>query len=303
MGDRTRRTELTGVMTALVTPFRGGDVDLPALKALVDRQIDGGVDWLVPLGTTGETPTLSRQERSAVMNAVIETSAGRRPVMVGTGCNSTAETIEATRLAKKVGADAALIVTPYYNRPPQEGLYRHFAAVADAVDIPIVLYNVPARTGVTLGNDVVIRLVERYPHVRAIKDATGALGAASDLLARCRIAVIAGDDALTWPFVSIGAVGVISVLSNLAPSLMKSLVDTARRGDLAAVRPLHQKVNAIAEGIGRFGPNPIPIKTAMAIAGLIEEAFRLPLCPVDPPARSAIEQILRRHECLEAVPA
>jgi 4-hydroxy-tetrahydrodipicolinate synthase len=303
MGDQEKLPNISGLMTALVTPFRNGDVDVGALGALVERQLESGVDWLVPLGTTGETPTLTRDERAEVLGVVIEKAGGRCPVMAGTGSNSTVATIELTQQAKAAGADAVLLVTPYYNRPPQEGLFRHFAAIADAVEIPMVLYNVPARTGVSLGNDVVVRLVKDYPHIVAIKDATGGLCLATDLLRRCRIAVLAGDDSLAWPFFSIGAVGVISVLSNLTPSLMKSLVDAARKKQQATARRLHAKVHALSEELGRFGPNPIPIKTAMAVAGMIEEEFRLPLCGVDATARTGIEDILRRHECVEAVPA
>ena len=301
MDGERKNLELSGLMTALVTPFRGGEVDFPALEALVERQIEGGVDWLVPLGTTGETPTLHDRERAEILERVLARANGRCPVMAGTGCNCTAETIKLTRAAQSAGAEAALIVTPYYNRPPQEGLFRHYAAVAEAVNLPIVLYNVPARTGVNLRNDVVVRLVERFPHIVAIKDATGSLSAATELLSNGRIAVLSGDDSMTWPFMSLGAVGVVSVLSNLLPELMKSLVEAARRGDMDAAHRLHEKVLAVADGIGRFGPNPIPIKTAMALAGLIEDEFRLPLCPMDDASRREVEQILRRYDCLETV--
>ena len=293
------RTNLRGSMTALITPFRDGEVDWPRLEALVDRQIQGGTDWLVPLGTTGETPTLTEEERAKILETVIARAAGRCPVMAGTGSNSTAATVEHTKLAASMGVEAALVVAPYYNRPTQEGLYRHFAAVAEAVELPVVLYNVPARAGVTISNDTIVRLREGFPNVVAIKDATGNVEAMSDLAVRCDIAVLSGDDSLAWPFMALGAVGVVSVIANLHPTLMKSLVTAAYEGNVPAALQCHRKVYDLAMGIGRYGPNPLPIKTAMAIAGLIAEEFRLPLCPLDADAREGIQRVLRRHEVLE----
>jgi len=290
---------LRGSMTAMVTPFRGGEVDYAAIQRLVDRQIQGGTDWLVPLGTTGETPTLTEEERARILEAVIARSSDRRPVMVGTGTNCTATTIEQTRRAAAMGADAALVVTPYYNRPPQEGLYRHFAAVADAVELPIVLYNVPARTGVCMSNDTIVRLRERHSNIVAVKDATGTVDAATDLLTRCDIAVLAGDDNLTWPMMALRAVGVVSVIGNLHPAWMKGLVAAALERDVATATSLHRKVCDLATAIAPFGPNPIPIKTAMAISGLIEDEFRLPLCSLGREDRAELERVLRRHEALE----
>ncbi|MBU0718378.1 MAG: 4-hydroxy-tetrahydrodipicolinate synthase [Planctomycetes bacterium] len=292
-------TEVRGAMTALVTPFRNGEIDWPRVDALVDRQIDGGTDWLVPCGTTGETPTLAPAEREQLAEAVIARSGGRCPVMVGTGTNSTAATVRQTRQAAAAGADAVVIVAPYYNRPTAEGLFRHFAAVAEAVDLPIVLYNVPKRTGVSIDNDVVVRLRDQFPHIVAIKHATGSVDGVTDLLSRCDIEVLSGDDALTWPLMALGAGGVISVVSNLTPSLVKSQVVAATGGDLVAAERCHRKVYAVAEGIGRYGPNPVPIKTAMAINGLLEEEFRLPLCPLDSEGRAGIERVLRGHELYE----
>jgi len=293
------RVALRGSMTALVTPFRNGEVDWPRVEALVDRQIEGGTDWLVPLGTTGETPTLTEEEREKILEQVVARAKGRCPVMAGTGSNSTAETVEYTKRAAAMGVDAALVVAPYYNRPTQEGLYRHFAAVAEAVELPIVPYNVPARTGVTISNDTIVRLREGFANIVALKDATGNLDSMTDLSARCDIAVLSGDDSMTWPFMALGAVGVISVIGNLHPALVKSLVAAASAGDAATALQQHRKVCDLATGIGRFGPNPLPIKTAMAVAGLIAEEFRLPLCPLDADARQDIQRILRRHEVLE----
>ncbi len=286
-------------MTAMVTPFQEGEIDWPVVDRLVERQIAGGTDWLVPCGTTGESPTLSSDEQERLIERVIARSAGRRPVMAGTGSNSTAEAVRRTRFAASAGADAALIVTPYYNRPTQEGLFRHFAAVAEAVDIPIVLYNVQARTAVHLSNETIARLVERFPNVVALKDASGVVDHVTDLLSRCSITVLCGDDALTWPFISLGAKGVISVLSNLVPEWMKSLVDAGLAGNRESVSAMHRRVYDLAMGLARFGPNPVPIKTAMAIRGLLSEEFRLPLCPLEADARAGVERVLRRHEILE----
>lgn len=291
---------LQGAMTALVTPFLDGEVDWARLDALVDHQIEGGTDWLVACGTTAETPTLTRAERERVIHAVIARAGDRCPVMVGTGSNSTAATVEQTCWAAAAGASAALIVAPYYNRPTAEGLFRHFAKVAESVDLPIVLYNVPKRTGVSISNDVVVRLRTSFPHIAALKHATGSVDGVTELLADCDIAVLSGDDAITWPLMSIGAVGVVSVISNLTPSLVKSQTVAALAGDYAAARQYHRKVHDLAIEIGRFGPNPIPIKTAMAINGLLKEEFRLPLCPMDDEARLALEGVLRRHELCES---
>jgi len=246
---------------------------------------------------------LSPTERERILETVFASAGERRPIMVGTGTNCTESTIEHTRSAAAMGADAVLVVVPYYNRPSQEGLYRHFAAVAEAVDLPIVLYNVPARTGVTLSNDTMVRLRNGFANIVAVKDATGNLEALSDLLARCDIKVLAGDDTLAWPMMALGAVGVISVVSNLRPSWIKALVSAALSGDAAAALACHRRVYELAAGIGRYGPNPIPIKTAMAVVGLIEEEFRLPLCPLDAEARTGIEGVLRRQELAEACAA
>lgn len=296
-----RQPQLQGAMTALVTPFHGGEVDWARLDALIDRQIESGIDWLVPCGTTGESPTLSLDEHQRVIDAVIARSAGRTPVMAGTGTNCTAETIRRTRHAKSGGAAAALVVTPYYNRPSPEGLFRHFAAVAQSVDLPLVLYNVPFRTGISLGNDVVVRLHENYPHIQAIKHATGTVDGVTELLSRCSIRVLSGDDQITWPLIALGATGVISVLSNLCPQLMKSLVRAAQAGEHGVARRIHRQVHDLAVGLARYGPNPVPIKTAMAIAGLLDEEFRLPLCAVDSGAHTGIERLLQESDVLESV--
>lgn len=288
--------KINGSITALVTPFRAGEVDFEALDCLVDRQVAAGSDWLAVCGTTGEAPTLSEQEQEQILTRVVARSKGRCLVMMGTGTYDTASTIRRTRRAAELGAQAALVVTPYYNRPSQAGLFQHFAAVAKESEIPIVLYNVPSRTGVHLANDTVVRLRKEFPQIVAIKDASNTTEHVTDLVSRSDITVVCGDDALTLAMMSLGASGVISVISNLVPELMKSLVVAAASGDFASARTYHRKVQDLASNLARFGPNPVPIKTAMALSGLIQDEFRLPLCGVEADAQSAIDQLLRRHE-------
>ena len=305
MVEVARRTgRLEGAMTALVTPFRGEEVDFESLEGLVREQLEAGIGWLVPCGTTGESPTLSESEHDEIVARVVGFCGGRARVMAGTGSNCTATCVARTRRAAEAGAHAALLVVPYYNRPHAEGLFRHFATVAEAVELPLVLYNVPFRTGVHLSNDVVVRLAEAYAgRIVGLKHATGSVDGVTDLLGRCEIDVLSGDDVLTWPLMALGARGVISVVSNVAPRLVHSLVTFALADDVRQARRLHRQVYDLAEGLGRYGPNPVPIKTALAISGRIEESFRLPLCPLGPEPRAAIEQLLRRHELLARAPA
>lgn len=291
--------ELRGAMTALVTPFRDGRVDFPCLDRLVDRQIEAGMDWLVPCGTTGESPTLSADEADRILDAVLARAGGRCRVLMGTGSNDTKATVEKTLRAARAGADAVMLVAPYYNRPTQEGLFRHFSKVAGSVDLPVVLYNVPFRTGVEISNDVVVRLRESCRNIVAIKHATGNVDGVTDLLTRCDIIVLSGDDQLTWPLMSLGAAGVISVVSNIDPGLVRALVDAAQAGQLTEGLMWHRKVERLATALALHGPNPIPIKTAMAVAGLLKEEFRLPLCSPTADARDAIRTLLIGLELLE----
>ncbi len=297
-GKNKEVRKLRGSMTALITPFQDGAVDFDALRCLVDSQLEGGTDALVPCGTTGESPTLTDAEHQAVIEAVIARADGRRPVIAGTGANDTARAVERTRLAARAGADAALVVAPYYNRPTQEGLYRHYAAIAEAVDLPLVLYNVPKRTGVAIADDTVIRLRRGFGRIVAIKHATGSLDGVDRILAGCDIDLLSGDDGLTWPLLALGAVGVIGVVSNIAPRLVKELVASAEAGRMDRALSAHRKVAALAQALNDLGPNPIPIKTAMAMVGRCAEEFRLPLCPLDEAARRTLESTLRQHELL-----
>jgi 4-hydroxy-tetrahydrodipicolinate synthase len=287
------RTTFTGSMTALVTPLRDGGFDERAYRELIEFQIGAGTDGLVPCGTTGESATLSHEEHDRVVEVCIAAAAGRVPVIAGAGSNSTREALRLTRHAKEAGADAALLITPYYNKPTQEGLYRHFTHVAERVDIPIVLYNVPGRTGVNLLPETVARLAE-IPNIVAIKEATADLRQASRIVELCgeSITVISGDDFTVLPLLAIGGKGVISVVSNVAPALMARLVDAFFAGDLAAAREAHYRLFPLSEAMF-IETNPIPVKTALGLMGKIEPEFRLPLCPMGEKNRERLEAALR----------
>lgn len=269
---------LRGTLTALVTPFRDGELDVAALEALVQRQLEAGVDGLVPCGTTGESPTLSEAEHQEVVSRVVRLAGGRVPVVAGSGTNCTARTVALARLNAECGVDALLVVAPYYNRPSQEGLVRHFAAVAAATDRPIVLYNIPGRCGVEISLETIKRLHDAHRNIVAVKHATGSVAAAADLVAACDIAVLSGDDPLTLPLMSLGAVGVISVVSNLAPKTVKRLTDAALRGDFAAARAEHCVLHPLAKALLSLDTNPVPIKAALAVRGWCTDEVRLPLC-------------------------
>ena len=281
-----------GVYTALVTPFRNGEVDYEALKKLVELQVAGRVSGIVPVGTTGESPTLSPQEHLKVIETVIETAAGRCQVIAGTGANSTEEAVFLTSEAKAVGADATLQVTPYYNKPTQEGLYRHFSTVADKVGLPVVLYNVPGRSGVPIAEATVARLAKN-PVIMAVKEAAGSVDRVSAILDLCDITVLSGDDSLTLPMMSVGAKGIISVSSNLIPGEMSAMVRAALEGDFAKAYAYHRKYYPFFRD--QFvETNPIPIKAAMAMAGLMAEEYRLPLCELSPEHREKLAATLKR---------
>lgn len=283
---------IQGAMTAIVTPFRNGEVDFERLAANVRYQIEQGMDGVVPAGTTGESPTLSHEEHRRVVEKVVEVARGRVKVVAGTGSNSTTEALELTAHAKKIGADAALLVNPYYNKPTQEGLYRHFMAIADAVDLPQVLYNIPGRTGVTMQPATVARLSE-HPNIVAIKEATGSLDIASEIASLCPITILSGDDSLTLPLMSIGGQGVISVLSNIIPARIKKLVTAGLAGDFAGARKMHLELFDLFKGMF-IETNPIPIKAAMAMCGMDTGELRLPLCPLAEENRERLAELLRR---------
>jgi len=286
----------TGVITALVTPLRGDALDEEALRRLVDEQIASGVDGLVPVGTTGESPTLTNEEHLRVIQLVVEATKKRVPVIAGTGSNSTRETIEMSAAARKVGADGLLLVTPYYNRPGQEHLYRHFKAVVEAVPLPSVLYNVPGRTACDLLPETIVRLAE-LPQVVGVKEATGSALRASQVLAQLgskneQVALLSGDDATAFPLFALGARGVISVVSNVAPKQMSAMWDAAAAGDWKKARELHYRLLPLGEGLF-VEANPIPVKTAMAMMGRIADEIRPPLYPLAPQYREKLRAQLQ----------
>ena len=286
---------IAGTLTALVTPFRKGKVDFADLRKLVEHQIKGGIDGLVPVGTTGESPTLSHEEHMDVVRAVIEGARGRVPVIAGTGSNSTDEAVSLTRLAHESGAQGMLVVAPYYNKPSPEGLFRHFSAIAEATDRPIVLYSIPGRCGIEIGVPVVVRLRARYPHVRWIKEAGGNVDRVDQLKQALGsdITVISGDDSLTLPFMAAGAEGVISVASNLLVREVSRMVRLARSNDYAAAGRIHRRLYPFFKAIF-VEPNPVPIKASLAREGIIGlPEVRLPLCEMSPANRSVLEQALK----------
>jgi len=269
-----------GVHTALVTPFLNGKLDEPALVRLIESQIAGGVAGIAPVGTTGESPTLDYQEHERVITLAVQTAARRCKVLAGTGSNSTAEAIALTKEAQKAGADAAFLAAPYYNRPSQEGLFRHFKAVAEAVpELPILPYNIPGRCGVEIGIDCMRRLVEACPNIAGIKEAGGSVDRVSQLRQAlpASFEILSGDDALTLPFMSAGAVGVISVVSNIIPAELVQLVKAAREGRYAEALALHEKLYPLFRDCF-VETNPVPVKTALAWQGRIGPELRLPLC-------------------------
>ncbi len=282
-----------GSIVALVTPFKNGKVDEKTLAHLVEFHIKSGTDGIVPVGTTGECPTLSHAEHQRVIEIVVKSAKRRVPVIGGTGSNSTEEAISLTRFAKKVGADGALMVTPYYNRPTQEGLYRHYEAVAKAVDIPIILYNVPGRTGVSLAPETVARLA-KISTIVAIKEATGSMDQTSHILSLCDITVLSGDDSLTLPLLSIGAKGVISVIANIIPEAVSEMVDAYFAGNRERAEKLHYRMFPLCRALF-IEANPIPVKRAMKLLGLASDEIRLPLCPMAPPNEKLLVQALRDY--------
>ena len=282
----------TGVITALVTPFRNGALDEEALRRLVDEQIAAGIDGLVPVGTTGESPTLDHEEHLRVIQVVVEQTRKRVPVIAGTGANSTREAVELSKEAKRLGADGMLQVTPYYNKPTQDGLYRHFKAAVEASGLPTIVYNVPGRTGCDLLPETVERLCE-LKQVVGVKEATGNLQRASQIIARVgdRLAVLSGDDATAFALFAVGGKGVISVVSNVAPADFAGMWDAYVAGDLARARALHYKTFPLSEGLF-IEANPIPVKTALAMMGKMTDEIRPPLYPMTGPNRDKVQKML-----------
>jgi len=295
MGSRGER--FAGLTVALVTPFKDGAVDEAALRKLVDFHVESGTDCVSPVGTTGESPTLTHDEHERVIAVVCEQGAGRIKVVAGTGSNSTTEAIRLTRFAKKSGADAALMVAPYYNKPTQEGFFRHFQAVAQAVDLPIVLYNIPGRTAKNIEPETIARIAE-IPTIVAIKESTGSMDQASQILALTDLTVLAGDDSLTLPLMAIGGRGVVSVVGNIIPRDVKSLLTAFRSGDLAAAQQWHRKLFPLCRDMLGLATNPIPLKAAMQMLNRDTGELRLPMTALDAAQMSALKRTLGQYGLL-----
>jgi 4-hydroxy-tetrahydrodipicolinate synthase len=267
-----------GAMVAIVTPFKNDQIDEEALRELIEFQIANGTDGIVPCGTTGESATLTHEEHDRVIEITIDAVKKRVPVIAGTGSNNTSEALRLTKHAYEAGADGALIVCPYYNRPTQEGLYQHFKTIAESVPIPIMPYNIPSRTGVNLMPEMVAKLA-KIKNIVGIKEASGSIKQMSDVINLCDkdFAVLSGDDIFTLPLLAIGGAGIISVISNVAPADMAELVDAFAAGDMVRAKALHHKMSALIDALF-IEVNPIPVKAALALMGKIEYEYRLPLC-------------------------
>lgn len=285
-----------GSIVALVTPLQDGKVDLERLDELVEFHLESGTHGIVPCGTTGESATLSHEQHEEVIQRVVRKVDGRVPVIAGTGSNSTREAIRLTRFAAEVGADAALLITPYYNKPTPEGLYRHYRKVAEEVPLPLILYNVPSRTAVDLKPETVIRLAE-LKNVVAVKEASGLVSYTQEILDKSDLVVLSGDDALTIPLMSVGASGVISVAANLLPQQMADLTDFMEEGNLAAASEIHFRLLKLFEVLF-IETNPIPVKTALSLQGRIGPEFLLPLCEMEPANLARLETVLRELELI-----
>ena len=271
----------SGAITALITPFRNGEVDVEALESMAELQIQQGIHGLFPCGTTGETPAMSEQEDRTAISTVVRVADGRVPVFAGTGSNSTDMAIKYTRMAQEVGADASVQVSPYYNKPTQEGLFRHFATIAESTDLPIVLYNIPGRTAVTIEADTIARLAE-IPNIVGVKESTLSMNMVSDIKRLCgeEFDILSGDDPMTLPLMSLGGRGVMSVASNVAPGSVSDMVDALLNGDYGRGRELHYELLPLFRALF-VETNPIPVKTAASLLGLCSDEMRLPLVPME----------------------
>lgn len=283
---------IAGCYTAIVTPFKNGAVDFQTLEKLLQMQIDGGVAGIVPVGTTGECPTLSIEEHDKVIEFVINYCKGKCQIIAGTGGNSTSEAIHLSMHAAEMGADATLQVTPYYNKPTAEGMYRHFSTIAEKSGIPVILYNVPGRTGKEIPVDLIARL-SKNPLMIAVKEAAGSVERVNAIKDACDIAVLSGDDSLTLPMMSVGASGIISVVSNILPTEVSTMVEKALAGDFKGALEIHRRLYPLSRDLF-IESNPIPIKAAMADMGLITEEYRLPLCEMSAANREKLRNTLRK---------
>ncbi len=290
----------SGLTVALVTPMNSdGSVNEAQLRSLVDFHVEAGTDCVSPVGTTGESPTLSHEEHEQVISIVCHHAAGRIKVMAGTGSNSTAEAIRLTKSAKKAGATGALMVAPYYNKPTQEGFYLHFKAVAEAVDIPIVLYNIPGRTAKNMEPEAICRISESCPNVVAIKESTGSMDQASQILSASELTVLSGDDSLTLPLMALGGSGVVSVAGNIVPQDVRAMITAFQSGDLKKAQGLHHKLFPLCRDMLSLSTNPIPVKAAMALLGRDCGNVRLPLTPLSEKEIQALRATLQKYGILK----
>jgi 4-hydroxy-tetrahydrodipicolinate synthase len=292
----------SGTFTALITPFRNGEVDVEALEGMVEFQIQHGVSGLVPCGTTGETPAMSEAEDRIVVETVVRVAAGRVPVVAGTGSNSTDMAIKYTRMAQEVGADGSLQVAPYYNKPTQEGLYRHFAAIAESTNLPLILYNIPGRTSVTISAETMARLAET-PNIVGVKDSTLSMNMISDVINLCgeEFDVLSGDDPMTLPLIALGGVGVISVASTVPPGAVSEMVRALLEGEWERGRELHYELLPLFRALF-FETNPIPVKTAASLLGLCSDEMRLPLIPMSGENLRRLQETMDRSAHLLPTP-
>jgi 4-hydroxy-tetrahydrodipicolinate synthase len=296
----TRGELFAGVTVAIVTPFKNGEIDWDELGKLIDWHCEQGTDALAPCGTTGESPTLTHDENERVVAYVCERAAGRTKIMAGTGSNSTAEAIRMTRAAKKAGANGTLQVGPYYNKPTQEGYFRHFAAVAEATDLPVVVYNIPGRTASNILPETLARMAEKCPTIVAVKEATGSLDQASQIAALSDLTILSGDDSLTLPLMSIGGKGVVSVVGNVVPRDMMALVRAFAAGKFEEALQWHRKLFPLCRDMLGVATNPIPVKTAIKLLGRGNGEMRLPMCPMDAAGEAKVRQTLVNYGLLKA---
>jgi 4-hydroxy-tetrahydrodipicolinate synthase len=290
-------SKFAGLSVAIVTPFKDGQVDVQTLRAQVEFQIAAGTQCLCPVGTTGESPTLSHEEHERVISEVVQTARGRIKVMPGTGSNSTSEALRLTKWAAKEGADAALMVAPYYNKPTQEGFFQHYKAVADQVDIPLCIYNIPGRTGKNIEPQTIARLAE-LPNITLVKEATGSLDQASQILCTTNLTVLSGDDSLTLPMMSVGGEGVISVVGNVVPKDMLAMTSAYLKGEVAAAMKWHHKLFPLCRDMLGLSTNPIPIKAAMKLLGRDTGELRLPMTPLDAAGEAQLRKTLTNYGLL-----